>query len=126
MSKIVDWLAFPYSLYLLIKYPEISWKPKVKAGLILAVLFFYLLDPLDIIPDFIPLLGWLDDLLIIPIAMAVTAKVVPEVDIAGLRQKARKFMRRIVIWTIVIVTAMTLISLSALGLVIYLAIKYWR
>ncbi len=124
-TRIVDWFSIPYSLYLLIKAPDTSWKAKLKAGTILAVLFFYLLDPIDIIPDVVPILGWLDDVVIIHIANAVAGKVVPEINVTAIRQKARASTRRILFWALVIITAMVVISLTVLGLLIYLAIRKW-
>ena len=98
----------------------------MKAGLILTLLFFYLLDPIDLIPDFAPVLGWLDDLVAVPIASLVAEKVIPEINITELRQKARADVKRIMFWALVIVAAMVIISLSTLGLLIYLAIRFWR
>jgi uncharacterized membrane protein YkvA (DUF1232 family) len=97
----------------------------LKAGLILAALFFYLLDPADLIPDLIPVLGWLDDLLVLPVAMLVAEKAIPEVNLQELRQKARADIKKIVVYIILVVIAMTLISLASLGLLIYLLIKIW-
>jgi uncharacterized membrane protein YkvA (DUF1232 family) len=125
LSTLIDRLAFPYSLYLLIKNPDISGKVKLKAGLILAAIFFYLLNPIAIIANFIPALGWLDDLLILSIAMAITKKIIPEIDLAELRKKARSRTKRILLWTLAIFTALILIGLAILGLLIYLAIKHW-
>jgi uncharacterized membrane protein YkvA (DUF1232 family) len=125
VNRVVDWFAFPYSLYLLIKRPHISRKVKLKAALILAILVFYLLDPLDIIPDIVPILGWLDDIVIVPLAMVVTRKVVPEINIDDLRKKARSDCRRILFWALMLIAAMILISLSAIGLLVYFAIRYW-
>ena len=124
-SRIIDWFSIPYTLYLLLKNPDTSWKSKLKAGLILAALFFYLLDPVDIIPDVVPVLGWLDDIAIIYVAKTVSRKVVPEINVDGIRQKARASTRRILLWALAIIIAMALISLTALGLLIYFAIRKW-
>jgi uncharacterized membrane protein YkvA (DUF1232 family) len=125
VNRVVDWFAFPYSLYLLIKRPHISRKVKLKAALILAILVFYLLDPLDIIPDIVPILGWLDDLVVVPVALVVTRKVVPEINIDDLRKKARSDSKRILFWALMIIAVMILICLSAIGLLVYFAIRYW-
>ena len=47
-----------HSVISYIRNPKTDWKPKV--GLVLAVI--YLITPFDIAPDFIPILGWLDDI----------------------------------------------------------------
>jgi uncharacterized membrane protein YkvA (DUF1232 family) len=126
LSRLIDRLAFPYSLYLLVKNPDISGTVKLKAGLILAAIFLYLLNPIAIIANFIPVLGWLDDLLILSIAMVITKKVIPEINLGELMQKSRARTKRILIWILVIFTALILIGLAILGLLIYLIISHWR
>jgi uncharacterized membrane protein YkvA (DUF1232 family) len=125
LTRIGDWLAFPYSMFLLLKDPAVSTKVKLKAGAILVVLFFYLLDPLDVIPDIAPVLGWLDDLVAIPLAMAVTRKLIPEVSVSGLLRAARADTRRFTLWIAALLAAMTLISLTGVGLLVYFAVRNW-
>ncbi len=125
LTKIVDWLAFPYSMWLLLKDPAVSTRVKLKAGAILLVLFIYLLDPMDVIPDIAPVLGWLDDLVAIPLAMAVTKKLVPEINVAALVQAARADTRRATVWIATVLAAMTLISLAGIGLLVYLTVRNW-
>ena len=125
LTRIGDWLAFPYSMFLLLKDPSVSARAKVKAGAILLMLFFYLLDPMDVIPDIAPVLGWLDDLVAIPLAMAVTRKLIPEVSVAGLVQAARADTRRVTVWIAALLAAMTLISLAGIGLLVYFAVRNW-
>jgi len=43
LSRVVDWLSFPYGVFLLVKDPDVSTKAKLKASVIMAVLFFYIL-----------------------------------------------------------------------------------
>jgi uncharacterized membrane protein YkvA (DUF1232 family) len=125
MTRIIDWFATPYSLYLLVRDPDTGWKVKLKAGLILAAVIFYILEPIDLIPDFIPVLGWVDDLVIVPLAMALAAKVAPEINLAEVRQKARTKTKRVMFLTAALIGVTVVISLSTLGLVIYLAIRAW-
>jgi uncharacterized membrane protein YkvA (DUF1232 family) len=122
-SRIIDWFATPYSLWLVIRDPEIPWQAKLKAGLILAGVSFYILDPWDIIPDFIPFIGWIDDLFILPLMMMAAGKIVPEVNFVQLRKKARSTAKRVMLWTAVAIGSLVLVSLATLGLVIYLVIK---
>ena len=53
--------------------PRVPWYAKVFLGLVLA----YALSPIDLIPDFIPVLGYLDDLIIVPLGIALALKMVP-------------------------------------------------
>jgi uncharacterized membrane protein YkvA (DUF1232 family) len=125
LSRIIDWFATPYSLWLVIRDPSISWQSKLKAGLILAGVCFYVLDPWDLIPDYIPFIGWIDDLMVIPLMMLVAGKVVPEVNFTQLRNQSRYTAKRVMVWTAVTISSIVLISLATLGLVIYLVVKAW-
>ena len=58
------------------------------AKLIAAVTVAYALSPVDLIPDFIPVLGYLDDLIILPALVALTVKLVPAELFAQCRKEA--------------------------------------
>lgn len=62
-----------YALYLVARDPRAPWYVKAMA---LAVVG-YALSPLDLIPDFIPVVGYLDDLILLPLAILLTVKLVP-------------------------------------------------
>ena len=53
--------------------PRVPWYAKVLAGAVAA----YALSPIDLIPDFVPVLGYLDDLLIVPGGIALTVRLIP-------------------------------------------------
>ena len=57
-----------------LKTKQTPWYAKVFAALTVA----YALSPLDLIPDFIPVLGYLDDLIILPLFVALTVKCIPK------------------------------------------------
>jgi uncharacterized membrane protein YkvA (DUF1232 family) len=61
-----------------------------KALVILTVA--YALSPIDLIPDFIPVLGYLDDLIIVPILIWLTVRLLPTEVIQECRAKAREWM----------------------------------
>jgi uncharacterized membrane protein YkvA (DUF1232 family) len=48
----------------------------------------YALSPIDLIPDYIPIIGWLDDLLIVPLGIALALKLMPPELLAEIRQDA--------------------------------------
>jgi uncharacterized membrane protein YkvA (DUF1232 family) len=62
-----------FALYLACRDPRVPWYAKLAAGAVVA----YALSPIDLIPDFIPLLGYLDDLILIPAGVFLVAKMVP-------------------------------------------------
>ena len=61
------------AVFLALKKRETPWTAKVLAALTIA----YALSPIDLIPDFIPVLGYLDDLIILPAMVALTVKLIP-------------------------------------------------
>jgi len=61
------------ALFLAMKKKETPWPAKLMAALTVA----YALSPIDLIPDFIPVLGYLDDLLILPLLAAIAIKLIP-------------------------------------------------
>lgn len=62
------------AVFIALKKKETPLLPKIVAGITVG----YALSPIDIIPDFIPILGYLDDLIILPALIALTIKLLPE------------------------------------------------
>ena len=54
--------------------PRVAWSAK----LIVAIVVAYALSPIDLIPDFIPILGYLDDLVIVPLGIALAIRMIPK------------------------------------------------
>jgi uncharacterized membrane protein YkvA (DUF1232 family) len=73
------------ALYLASKQPKTPWYAKVLAALIIG----YALSPIDLIPDFIPVAGYLDDLIIIPAGIALLIKIIPRDILEECRAKAQ-------------------------------------
>ena len=71
-------------LQLTLRDKRVSLLPKLVALLTLA----YLVSPIDLIPDFIPVLGLLDDLILIPLAIRLVLWLVPQKIVTELRSKA--------------------------------------
>ena len=61
------------ALYFAFRDTRTPWYAKILAALVLA----YAFSPIDLIPDFIPVLGYLDDLIIVPTGIALTLKLIP-------------------------------------------------
>lgn len=77
--------AETYALYLAARDPRTPWYAK---GLVLLVVA-YALSPIDLIPDFIPVLGYLDDLLIVPAGIALALTMIPRPVMEEARARAR-------------------------------------
>lgn len=73
-----------HALYLAYQHPKTPWYAK----LVIALTVAYALSPIDLIPDFIPVLGYLDDLLIVPAGISLSVKLIPEDVMAGCRNLA--------------------------------------
>jgi uncharacterized membrane protein YkvA (DUF1232 family) len=106
-----------YALYLACRDPRTPWFAKAIAGVIVA----YALSPVDLIPDFIPILGYLDDLVIVPAGLALAIKLIPPSVMMECREKARMATERPTNWiaTAVIVS----IWLAAVALMIYVLVE---
>ena len=72
------------ALWLAARDPRVRWYAKALSVAVAA----YALSPIDLIPDFIPVLGYFDDLLIVPLGVWATIKLIPEPIMADLRAKA--------------------------------------
>jgi len=68
---------------LVFKHPQTPWPAKLFLGLALA----YLVMPFDLIPDFIPLVGQLDDVLIIPLLLYLALLFIPKALIESCREQ---------------------------------------
>ncbi|MEO6153068.1 MAG: YkvA family protein [Croceibacterium sp.] len=72
------------ALWLAARDPRVPWHAKAVAAAVAA----YALSPIDLIPDFIPVLGYLDDLLIVPLGIALAVRLIPPPVMAELRAAA--------------------------------------
>jgi uncharacterized membrane protein YkvA (DUF1232 family) len=123
ISQITNWVTTPYTIYFVLKDPLISRSIKLRAVLILVLIFAYIISPIDIIPDFIPLSGWLDDLIVVPVGLALVRKITPGIDIIEKRSRAQASVRRILLFTVVSLLVTILLGLVWLGLLIYIIVR---
>ena len=98
------------ALWKLVRHPDTPRAPKWVALGVLA----YALSPIDLIPDFIPVLGLLDDLLLIPLGIALVVRLTPapmwQARLAEAQASADKLPR--VWWGVLIVVAVWLLLLG--------------
>lgn len=78
------------TLYFALRHPQTPWPARVLAALVTA----YALSPIDLIPDFIPVLGHLDDLIIVPAGIWLLLRMLPEPVIADSRRQADAHLER--------------------------------
>ena len=74
------------ALWIAARDPRVPWHAKALAGAVAA----YALSPIDLIPDFIPVLGYLDDLLIVPAGIWLVVRLVPAELMAEFREEATR------------------------------------
>jgi uncharacterized membrane protein YkvA (DUF1232 family) len=88
LKKLKQWAAElkaqVVTLWFCRRHPDTPWSAKVLAALLVA----YAFSPIDLIPDFIPVLGYVDDLLLVPIAVYFTLRLIPAHVLAQARTEA--------------------------------------
>ena len=62
-----------FALYLALRDPRTPWYAKAFGALVVA----YAFSPLDLIPDFVPVLGYLDDVILLPLGIWLTIRMIP-------------------------------------------------
>ncbi len=123
ISRITDWASTPYTIYLVLKEPGISRSVKIRAVIGLGLILAYFISPIDIVPDFIPLSGWIDDLVIVPLGLILLRKFTPGIDVIEKRNRAQRSIRRILLWTVLALLFLFIMALVWLGLLIYLIVR---
>lgn len=110
-----------YTLFLAYKDPRVPWYAKAFTALVVA----YAFSPIDLIPDFVPVLGYLDDLILVPLGAALAIKMIPAEVLEECRAKTDELIQqgkpvnRTAAWVII------LIWLVVLGWVVKTAVKHF-
>jgi uncharacterized membrane protein YkvA (DUF1232 family) len=111
-----------YALYFAYRDARVPWYARGFIALVVA----YAFSPIDLIPDFIPVLGYLDDLVLIPLGVKLALKMIPAQVMEESRAKAKaqlqenrpryKFMGAVIIgiWTIILIVVI-LFLLKVIG-----------
>ena len=89
------------ALWIAARDPRVAWPAKIVAALTAA----YAFSPIDLIPDFIPILGLVDDLVIIPLGIWIALRLIPPALMAQFRviaQQRAAPVSRIAAWVIVV------------------------
>lgn len=106
-----------FALYLAIRDPRCPWYARLFAGIVVA----YAFSPIDLIPDFIPVIGYVDDLMLVPLGIAIAVKLIPAAVLADSRVESARRMAEgkpvnraaavviVAIWLLLAVLALTLV-----------------
>ena len=81
--------AETFALYLAARDPRTPWYAKLFVASVVA----YVLSPIDLIPDFVPILGYLDDLILVPLGIALAIRLIPGPVLDECRTKAQESLR---------------------------------
>ena len=112
-----------YAIYLAYRDPRVPWYARLFAAGVVA----YAFSPIDLIPDFIPVLGYLDDLVLVPLGIALALKMIPEDVMAECREKAEAAMAEgrptnwkaaaviVAIWVLLAILAIALVARAIRG-----------
>lgn len=100
-----------YALYLAYRDPRAPWYARAFAACVVA----YAFSPIDLIPDFIPILGYLDDLVLIPLGIALALRMIPPAVMADCRARARATEEKPVNWVAAAVIVAIWLGLAALA-----------
>ncbi len=85
-ARVQQLKAEVYALYLAARDPRTPWV----ARLVVAGIVAYALSPIDLIPDFVPVLGYLDDLILLPLGILLAIRLIPPPVLADCRARARQ------------------------------------
>jgi len=83
-ARVVHLKKETHALYLASRHPRTPWYAKAFIAAVVA----YAVSPIDLIPDFIPVLGYLDDLVLVPLGIAVALRMIPPPVMAECRVRA--------------------------------------
>lgn len=110
-----------YALYLALLDPRTPWYARVLAGVVVA----YAVSPLDLIPDPIPVLGYLDDLILLPLGMMLVLRLVPPAVMEDARHRAATESRRSTFLPILGAIVIVVLWLATIALVTWGTWRYF-
>lgn len=94
------------ALWIAARDPRVPWYAKAIAGAVAA----YALSPIDLIPDFIPVIGYLDDLVIVPAGIWLAVRMIPPELVAEFRDEAARRERPRSIYGACLIVALWIVS----------------
>lgn len=111
-----------YAIYLAYKDPRVPWYAKIFAACVVG----YAFSPIDLIPDPIPIIGYLDDLILIPLGIAIALKMIPKEVLAECREQAKEMMLQGKPVNRIAAMVIILIWIAVATIAIAVMVKYYR
>ena len=124
-SRLKEWARVikrdVHALYLASRDPRVPWYAKALAVAVAG----YALSPIDLIPDFIPVVGYLDDVIIVPLGIMLVVRLIPPDIMAEHRELAAAAQERPISRTAALI--IICVWLASIALVGWLAYRhFWR
>ncbi len=101
-----------YALYVAYRDPRTPWYARVVVACVMA----YALSPIDLIPDFVPILGYLDDVILLPLGIALALRLIPADVMRESRARAEHQKQRPTSWVAAAVIVTIWLGMAGLGL----------
>jgi len=114
-DRVKDLKSQVYTLYLAYRDPRVPWFAKAFGAMVLA----YALSPIDLIPDFIPVIGYLDDIVLIPLGIMIAMKMIPKEIMEECKRKAVVALTSSEVKTWPATLAIVAIWLTVLGCIVW-------
>jgi uncharacterized membrane protein YkvA (DUF1232 family) len=111
-----------YAVYLAYRDPRVPWYARLFAAAIVA----YAFSPIDLIPDFIPVLGYLDDLVLVPLGIVLALKMIPPSVMMECRQRAQEVMAQRKPVSRMAAAVIVAIWLLLAALAVVLVVSIWK
>jgi len=129
MSILIKVKAWAKELKLQSRILQVVYKDErtpLKAKILIWITLGYLFSPIDFIPDFIPVIGYLDDLIIVPLFIILTIKLIPKIvwDDASRRVNTEPEIKWKKNW--LIITGITLVWLLCLLWLLKYGVNYYK
>ena len=107
-----------YAVYLAYRDPRVPWYARIFAACVVG----YAFSPIDLIPDPIPILGYLDDLVLVPLGIALALKMIPPEVMTECRLKSHEMMdqKKPVNWLAAAVIIAIWVCLAAVAVILVL------
>ncbi|HWN81160.1 MAG TPA: YkvA family protein [Candidatus Udaeobacter sp.] len=111
-----------YVLYLALRDSRVTWPPKLIAALVVA----YVLSPVDFLPDWLPFLGFLDDIAIVPLGIGLAMRFIPPAILAEHRFTAAGRFKVVRRWSRAGAILGVAVGLVAVAWLISLGVRHFR